>query len=121
MNASNEQHDFPDVDHFWPFSFLNKFDISPLQVNGIWNLVICCQECNRGGSGKFDSPPSIDYFHKLIKRNLLFTEEHRHSLKNSILISMNAFNSGEVESRMLKMYNLFYQISGWKPKKVYEL
>jgi hypothetical protein len=26
-----------------------------------------------------------------------------------------------VESRMLKIYNLFYQISGWKPKKVYEL
>jgi 5-methylcytosine-specific restriction endonuclease McrA len=120
-NASKEQHDFPDVDHFWPFSFLNKFDITPLHVNGIWNLVISCQECNRGGSGKFDSPPSIDYFHKLLNRNLLFTEEHRHSLKNSILISMGALNSGEVESRMLKIYNLFYQISGWKPKKVYEL
>jgi hypothetical protein len=119
IGSSSEQNDFPDVDHFWPYSFLVKYNIAPISVNGIWNLVVACQECNRGGLGKFDSPASIEYFQKLLTRNLLFVEEQRHSLKNSILLSMSALNAKEVDDRMQMMYNLFKQIAGWKPKNIY--
>ncbi len=116
-NATKEEHDFPDVDHFLPFSFLNKFDIRPLKANGIWNLVVACKDCNRGENGKFDKPPSKLYFNKLLKRNILFTEEHRHSLKNSILISMSANNSIEVTRKMNELISIFGNIEPWEPKK----
>lgn len=117
--ALNHESDFPDVDHFWPFAFLAKYNISPLSVNGIWNLVISCRDCNRGSLGKFDSPPDKEYFQKLLSRNLLFAEEHRHSLKNSILISLNAKNSQDINIRMTNLNNLFSLINGWKPKEIY--
>jgi hypothetical protein len=119
QNASVCDHDFPDVDHVFPFSSLIRRNIRPLRSNGIWNLVIACQECNRGNSGKFDSPPSPKYFQKLLTRNILFTEEHRHSLKNSILITMHCENAADVEKRMHFISNQFRFIKGWEAKVQY--
>jgi hypothetical protein len=119
VNASNLDHDFPDVDHFFSFSYLNKFDIRPLTSNGIWNLVVACLECNRGNNGKFDKPPKNIFFDKLLTRNILFTEEHKHSLKNSILLSMNARNSVEISQIMNKLFNNFRLIEGWQPNIIH--
>jgi 5-methylcytosine-specific restriction endonuclease McrA len=119
INASKEQHDFPDVDHFWPFSFLTVHNIYPLDANGIWNLVIACKECNRGTDGKFNSPASKEFYKKLLNRNLLFAEEHRHSLKNSILLSMHARDNIEIKLRMQDLYKKFDHIKSWKPRFIY--
>ena len=79
---SDSQNDsFPDVDHFYPFSLFNNQNMIAANPNGVWNLVIACKSCNRGGDGKFDAPPDRLYFRKLLERNLLFVEEHKHSLK----------------------------------------
>ena len=100
VNAKSNENDFPDVDHVIPFSaFNNQIFTDKINSNVIWNLVIACQECNRGNKGKFNSPPDKYYFEKLINRNILFTQEHKHSLKNTILISLGASNHQQVRQK----------------------
>lgn len=117
--AQKDQSDFPDVDHFLPLSFLVNFNIQPVNPNGIWNLVVACKECNRGGFGKFNSFPDSRYFTRLIFRNQLFVEEHKHSLKNSILLSLAVNNSAELTKRMQLLWNKFQYIKGWAPKIIH--
>ena len=115
--ASSQDDNFPDVDHFIPHTYLtNNSKINP---DGVWNLVISCKKCNRGEGGKFESPPSNYYQLLLIKRNVLFTQEHRHSLKNSIKYSLNAETPKDVEKKMKLIFFNFHTISGWKPKIIF--
>jgi len=61
-----------DVDHFLPWM------LSPHvpNVNGVWNLVLACQECNRGTNGKFARVPSLQLLKRLHKRNEYFINSH---------------------------------------------
>jgi hypothetical protein len=45
-------------------------------INGVWNLVLACQDCNRGASGKFARVPSINLLNRLHKRNEYFINSH---------------------------------------------
>ncbi|MBT7788618.1 MAG: hypothetical protein HN757_07040 [Calditrichaeota bacterium] len=117
--ALKNEHSFPDVDHFLPWSLLVYSPSISINPNGVWNLVIACAECNRGTMGKFDAPPSKNYYKKLRERNVLFAEEHNHSLKNSILISLNVGSKSQVGAKMDKLYQLFEHIKGWEPKQVF--
>ncbi len=114
-SAISEDSDFPDVDHYIAHSYFKAPSMSNINPDGIWNLVIACKDCNRGTGGKFDRIPSKVYHNKIIKRNVLFTEEHRHSLKNSVLLSLNATNHKEVELKMYAILDKFSMIEGWKP------
>jgi hypothetical protein len=114
--AGAQADDFPDVDHFLPFSMLGEGD----NPNGVWNLVVACKCCNRGASGKFASPPDKHYFEKLKNRNVLYIEEHKHSLKNSILISLRVANKTELIARMIEIYKRFEIIKGWKPSELFD-
>jgi 5-methylcytosine-specific restriction endonuclease McrA len=118
--ANSEESDFPDVDHFIAHSYFKSTSLFQINPDGIWNLVIACKACNRGAQGKFDKIPSLNYQNKIINRNLLFTEEHRHSLKNTILISLNAQNHNEVELKMRAIFNNFNKFEEWKPLIVYQ-
>jgi 5-methylcytosine-specific restriction endonuclease McrA len=119
--AQHQDHDFPDVDHVIPHSMFDKVsELANINPNGLWNLVIACQECNRGSGGKFNSPPDTQFYKTLITRNKLFTEEHRHSLKNTILLSIGAKNSEEVTRRMNYFFGFFGIIRGWKPRGVWD-
>ena len=111
--GGSQSPSFPDVDHVFPLEMLVKLNI--INPNGIWNLVIACMKCNRGADGKFMTPPCIEYFEKLLKRNVLFVEEHNHSLRNSILLSLNARNKAAVTERMKAIFKHFDFIKGWKP------
>ena len=120
VNTTSNMDDFPDVDHVIPHSFFRDLEISP---DGIWNLVISCKECNRGLNGKFDSPPSYNYFNDLIIRNILFSEEHKHSLKNSILLSLNLqlSETKKIPKQMQYIYNHMNLniVNGWNPKLIH--
>jgi 5-methylcytosine-specific restriction endonuclease McrA len=110
---TNPQEDsFPEVDHFLPFSRLQEQD----NPNGVWNLVVACKNCNRG---KSDSPPDKCYFEKLKDRNVLYLEEHKHSLRNSVLISLDVSNKLELIAKMAEIYKKFEIIKGWKPKEIF--
>ena len=120
VNTSNDDNKFPDVDHVIPFSAFNRqLDLMNINSNGLWNLVVSCKECNRGADGKFDSPPDKSFYYNLIERNVLFTQEHRHSLKNTILLSLGVSTSEQVESKMYSFYTYFEILNGWKPKSIY--
>ncbi|YCH31099.1 HNH endonuclease [Erwinia sp. D4-22] len=57
-----------DVDHFLPWSLQDKVS----NVNGVWNLVLACQTCNRGENGKFARIPSLRLLERLHYRNEYF-------------------------------------------------
>lgn len=117
--ANTDDNNFPDVDHFIAHSYFKRPELEHINPDGIWNLVIACKECNRGVGGKFERLPDYIYQNEIINRNVLFTEEHRHSLKNSILLSLKSTNHIDVKQKMYNLFNNFNMIEGWKPKLIF--
>lgn len=56
-----------DIDHLFAFA-LEKRGLTR-NLDGVWNLVLACQNCNRGAQGKFDSTPHQKYVERLHTRN----------------------------------------------------
>ena len=71
-----------DVDHFFPFK-LGRDGILR-NINGVWNLVLACIECNRGKDGKSDKIPSIKLLERLNRRNEYLIESN-HPLRETLL------------------------------------
>jgi len=61
-----------DVDHFIPWSLHARH----ANLNGVWNLVLACQSCNRGHEGKFARIPSLQLLERLHHRNEYFINSH---------------------------------------------
>ena len=72
ISVSSQDDNLADVDHFLPW-MLNS---SLPNVNGVWNLVLACQDCNRGVGGKFAKVPSLKLLKRLHKRNEYFISSH---------------------------------------------
>ena len=72
VSVSSKADNLADVDHFLPW-MLNS---SLPNVNGVWNLVLACQDCNRGVRGKFAKVPSLNLLKRLHKRNEYFINSH---------------------------------------------
>jgi len=72
ISVSSQDGNLADVDHFLPW-MLN--DSLP-NVNGVWNLVLACKDCNRGEGGKFAKVPSLQLLKRLHKRNEYFINSH---------------------------------------------
>ena len=71
-----------DVDHFLPFR-LGKDGELP-NIDGVWNLVLTCTECNRGKDGKFDRIPSLELLERLDRRNEYLIESN-HPLRETLI------------------------------------
>lgn len=76
------EHQNLDVDHFIPFSLQMCF-LDELNLNGVWNLVLACQSCNRGAGGKFNKVPHIKYLERLYKRNEFLINSQSSFARNS--------------------------------------
>jgi len=63
INPTDEN--LTDVDHFIPWKLNDKVP----NINGVWNLVLACEECNRGTNGKFEKLPTLELLKRLDKRN----------------------------------------------------
>lgn len=73
---------FADVDHFLPHCLIkHNFGYN---VNGVWNLVLSCTDCNRGDNGKFSKVPGQKFLDKLNTRNNWFISSH-HPLRETII------------------------------------
>ncbi|UXY10446.1 HNH endonuclease [Kosakonia sp. ML.JS2a] len=59
-----------DVDHFIPLVANNV--MPGVNLNGVWNLVLACQSCNRGEQGKFARVPELHLLARLHARNEYF-------------------------------------------------
>ena len=71
-----------DVDHFFPH-VLQPY-MTDINLDGVWNLVLTCQNCNRGTNGKFAKVPAIKYLERLYKRNEYLISSH-HPLRETII------------------------------------
>jgi 5-methylcytosine-specific restriction endonuclease McrA len=77
-----------DVDHFLPrslgISAQRTGARQRLNLDGIWNLVLACRECNRGEAGKFARLPARHLLERLDRRNNFYVESH-HPLRETLL------------------------------------
>ena len=71
-----------EVDHFFPHKLKQCDNRKP--IDGIANLVLACQECNRGENGKFDRLPSIEFLERLFNRNEYLITSH-HPLRETLI------------------------------------
>ena len=82
-----------DVDHFFPH-VLKGLDIGN-PIDGVWNLVLACADCNRGPKGKFARIPSTRLLERLWTRNEYLIASH-HPLRETLMLQTGA---GQTERR----------------------
>jgi len=78
-----------DVDHFLPWSLGHVILKDALNLDGIWNLVIACRDCNRGEAGKFAMLPSLAMLGRLHARNEFYILSH-HPLREALIAQTGA-------------------------------
>lgn len=76
-----------DVDHFFPHVLAPA--LQGVSIDGVWNLVLACRECNRAEKGKFARVPAIKYLKRLWKRNEFLISSH-HPLREAIMAQTGA-------------------------------
>ena len=103
-----------EVDHFLPHDLKKKNILS--SVDGIWNLVLACKDCNRGQeSGKFNKVPTVNLLERLNRRNEYYISSHD-PLRETIIAQTGKSEKLRV-SFLQRNYDLATEhlIHDWKP------
>jgi len=82
-----------DVDHFFPHTL--KSVIRGANLDGVWNLVLACTQCNRGEGGKFALIPAAKYLARLHKRNEFLISSH-HPLRETLMNQMGSSEQNRI-------------------------
>jgi hypothetical protein len=90
----------PEVDHFFPH-MLKNIGFGAI-LDGVWNLVLSCQDCNRGVGGKFEQIPTLRLLERLHSRNEYLIGSH-HPLRETLLKQ-----TGQSAAHRIKFLNDFY-------------
>ena len=93
--------DLADVDHFFPHVLKQCGNHKP--IDGVANLVLACQECNRGTNGKFEKLPSVSLLDRLYRRNEYLITSH-HPLRET-LIAQTGSSSERRQSYLQDAYD----------------
>tara|TARA_B100000315_G_C14361650_1_gene488744 strand:+ start:47 stop:556 length:510 start_codon:yes stop_codon:yes gene_type:complete len=100
------------VDHFFPHHLKSH---GFKNLDGIWNLVLACKDCN-GSSGKSGQIPHEKYLTRLNKRNNYLISSH-HPLRETLMDQTGKSEKDRVSylknnyQRSLKLL-----VHKWKPK-----
>ena len=120
ISLVTHDHKLADVDHFFPHilkpQVVQTNCCQPVNVDGIWNLVLSCKECNRGEGGKFTQIPKPNLLARLSQRNEYLTTSH-HPLRETLIKQTGA--SRQHRSAFLqKAYDFSKErlIHTWQPK-----
>ena len=102
-----------DVDHFLPH-ILTKM-LPEINLDGVWNLVLACQDCNRGIAGKFEQIPTLKLLERLHARNSFFIDSH-HPLRETLIAQTGKKEKDRI-SFLQNVYNLAItkMINTWEP------
>jgi len=102
-----------EIDHFFPHTLKSEGVIRNL--DGVWNLVLSSQECNRGKGGKHALAPSLRLLERLHKRNEYLIDSH-HPLRET-LINQTGTSESLRRSFLQNCYNHAKQtlIHTWEP------
>ena len=118
ISVEANSDDLADVDHFFPHALKpHGFGES---VDGVWNLVLACQSCNRGPQGKFAQLPQLEFLERLNKRNSFFIDSH-HPLRETLI--QQTGGSEKVRRKFLQTaYKMSKEllIRNWHPKDEHE-
>jgi hypothetical protein len=90
----------PDVDHFFPHSLKA---VGMVAVDGVWNLVLSCPQCNRGAGGKSNRVPTLKLLERLSTRNE-FLIESNHPLRQTLISQ-----TGNSEDRRREFLNTMHR------------
>lgn len=101
-----------DVDHFFPHKL--KQSNLPLNLDGVWNLVLSCQSCNRGPRGKFDRIPTLRMLERLHTRNEFLIRSH-HPLRETL---MN--QTGDTLEKRIGFLSKIYNVVQLNPEMAWE-
>lgn len=104
-----------DVDHFLPRILIEDNIAHP--IDGVWNLVLACANCNRGVGGKFDRLPQPRFLERLHTRNEFLIDSH-HPLGETLVLQ-----TGKSKAKRLSFLNSNYNAaktgrlinSEWQP------
>lgn len=109
-----------DVDHFFPHLLKPQVATAgccrPVNVDGVWNLVLSCPECNRGENGKFAQVPILELLERLHTRNEYLIGSH-HPLRETLIMQ-----TGNTERDRKYFLDKSYRFSKinlihvWQPK-----
>jgi hypothetical protein len=107
-----------DVDHFFPHML--KLELQGWNLDGVWNLVLACRDCNRGVNGKSARVPDLPYVERLHARNEWLIDSH-HPLRETIIAQTGtseperrAFLQGRYDDAIAAL------IHTWSPSEVDE-
>lgn len=113
INVTDGEDNSCDVDHFIPHTLQSY---TPINLDGVWNLVLSCPHCNRGANGKFAKIPEIKYLERLNKRNNFLVNSH-HPLRETII---NQTGNSDLERsaflRKMDSWAIGMMIHRWKPE-----
>lgn len=105
----------PDVDHFFPHTLKSA---GVANLDGVWNLVLACQHCNRGKDGKHDRVPVLKLLERLSTRNEFLIDSH-HPLRETLI---QQTGSSETDRRSFLNARhrdaLAVLIHDWEPQEV---
>lgn len=73
-----------DIDHFFPHTLKQYPEFRNFNIDGVWNLVLSCRDCNRGFDGKFAKVPSLKLLERLHCRNEYYISS-QHPLRETII------------------------------------
>ncbi|MDP8234206.1 MAG: HNH endonuclease domain-containing protein [Candidatus Saelkia tenebricola] len=115
ITVEKKSEKLSDIDHFFPF-ILQPY-LKKININGIWNLVLACKDCNRGISGKFACVPSLKYLERLHKRNSYLIASH-HPLRETLIKQTGLTDNNRVNT-LQKVYDEAKQhlVQNWKSEK----
>lgn len=105
--------DLADVDHFVPRLLIAN--LPGANLDGVWNLVLACRNCNRGIDGKSSRMPTLRLLERLHTRNEFFIDSH-HPLRETLL----AQTGTDDRSRISYLKAMYDQARGrlimtWEP------
>ena len=86
-----------------------------INLDGVWNLVLACKNCNRGVAGKFEQIPTLTLLERLHARNNFFIDSH-HPLRETLMAQTGKKEKDRI-SFLQSAYNLAItkMINTWEP------
>ena len=118
ISVLDSAEDLADVDHFFPHT-LKPFGLGEM-LDGVWNLVLACQSCNRGAKGKFAQLPELRFLERLHTRNSFYIESH-HPLRETLILQ-----TGTSEPERRRFLQETYRqskellVQNWRPEFEHE-
>ena len=119
ISITSQEDNLADVDHFFPHTLKPQVAVAgccrPVNVDGVWNLVLACPECNRGEEGKAAKVPAITLLERLYTRNEYLINSH-HPLRETLMIQTGK-NEAERKHFLQKSYQFSKErlIHEWQP------